>query len=68
MKTRDTKKRQRRIAFRGWRRHIGASERVQFEEGRKKFTFSGLQEEAPSLPAVSQRPNPSHLPKATCVY
>lgn len=60
MKTRDTKKAERRMAFRGWRRHIGASERIQLEEGRKKVEFSGLQKEALSSPPVSPLPNPLH--------
>ncbi len=45
MKTRGTNKLERRVSFRNWRRHIGASKRVQFEESRRKIT---LQEEVPS--------------------
>jgi len=37
MKGRYTEKRERRIIFRGWRRHIGVNKKIQFEESRKKI-------------------------------
>ncbi|MEK7592654.1 MAG: hypothetical protein AAB508_04665 [Patescibacteria group bacterium] len=41
MKTRDTKKAERRYTFRNWRRHIGAGKKIQFIESRKKITPDG---------------------------
>lgn len=42
MKGRYTDKENRRLAFREWRRHIGAAKKVQFAESRMKFTARDL--------------------------
>jgi len=46
MKGRYSNKHERRVVFRGWRRHVGSNKKVHFEESRKKVILDVISKES----------------------